>query len=208
MQNMGISVLFKGNNFLRLCQGLWVTLRIALMAMIFSIILGFILGMIMTSKNKVVKLICRIYLEIVRIMPQLVLLFLVYFGAAKHLGMNMPGELAAVIVFTFWGTAEMGDLVRSALISIPKHQYESGYGLGLTKLQVFIYIIFPQTIRRLLPSAINLLTRMIKTTSLVVLIGVVEVVKVGKQIIDASRYTASDSALWVYGAIFLMYFVI
>ena len=208
MQNMGISVLFKGNNFLRLCQGLWVTLRIDLMAMIFSIILGFILGMIMTSKNKVVKLICRIYLEIVRIMPQLVLLFLVYFGAAKHLGMNMPGELAAVIVFTFWGTAEMGDLVRSALISIPKHQYESGYGLGLTKLQVFIYIIFPQTIRRLLPSAINLLTRMIKTTSLVVLIGVVEVVKVGKQIIDASRYTASDSALWVYGAIFLMYFAI
>lgn len=208
MQNMGISVLFKGNNFLRLCQGLWVTLRIALMAMIFSIILGFILGMIMTLKNKVVKLICRIYLEIVRIMPQLVLLFLVYFGAAKHLGMNMPGELAAVIVFTFWGTAEMGDLVRSALISIPKHQYESGYGLGLTKLQVFIYIIFPQTIRRLLPSAINLLTRMIKTTSLVVLIGVVEVVKVGKQIIDASRYTASDSALWVYGAIFLMYFAI
>lgn len=208
MQNMGISVLFKGNNFLRLCQGLWVTLRIALMAMIFSIILGFILGMIMTSKNKVVKLICRIYLEIVRIMPQLVLLFLVYFGAAKHLGMNMPGELAAVIVFTFWGTAEMGDLVRSALISIPKHQYESGYWLGLTKLQVFIYIIFPQTIRRLLPSAINLLTRMIKTTSLVVLIGVVEVVKVGKQIIDASRYTASDSALWVYGAIFLMYFAI
>ena len=208
MQNMGISVLFKGNNFLRLCQGLWVTLRIALIAMIFSIILGFILGMIMTSKNKVVKLICRIYLEIVRIMPQLVLLFLVYFGAAKHLGMNMPGELAAVIVFTFWGTAEMGDLVRSALISIPKHQYESGYGLGLTKLQVFIYIIFPQTIRRLLPSAINLLTRMIKTTSLVVLIGVVEVVKVGKQIIDASRYTASDSELWVYGAIFLMYFAI
>ena len=204
MQNMGISVLFKGNNFLRLCQGLWVTLRIALIAMIFSIILGFILGMIMTSKNKIVKLICRIYLEIVRIMPQLVLLFLVYFGAAKHLGMNMPGELAAVIVFTFWGTAEMGDLVRSALISIPKHQYESGYGLGLTKLQVFIYIIFPQTIRRLLPSAINLLTRMIKTTSLVVLIGVVEVVKVGKQIIDASRYTASDSALWVYGAIFLI----
>ena len=208
MQNMGISVLFKGNNFLRLCQGLWVTLRIALIAMIFSIILGFILGMIMTSKNKVVKLTCRIYLEIVRIMPQLVLLFLVYFGAAKHLGMNMPGELAAVIVFTFWGTAEMGDLVRSALISIPKHQYESGYGLGLTKLQVFIYIIFTQTIRRLLPSAINLLTRMIKTTSLVVLIGVVEVVKVGKQIIDASRYTVSDSALWVYGAIFLMYFVI
>ena len=131
MQNMGIEVLFKGINSLRLWQGLWVTIRIALISMVFSIILGFLLGMVMNIPNKIIKFICRIYLEIVRIMPQLVLLFLVYFGAAKHLGMNLSGETAAVIVFTFWGTAEMGDLVRSALISIPKHQYDSGYGLGL-----------------------------------------------------------------------------
>ena len=178
MQNMGIEVLFKGINSLRLWQGLWVTIRIALISMVFSIILGFLLGMVMNIPNKIIKFICRIYLEIVRIMPQLVLLFLVYFGAAKHLGMNLSGETAAVIVFTFWGTAEMGDLVRSALISIPKHQYDSGYGLGLNKWQVYLYIILPQTIRRLLPSAVNLLTRMIKTTSLVALIGVVEGLKV------------------------------
>lgn len=208
MQNMGIEVLFQGTNFLRLCQGLWVTLRIALLAMLLSIILGFVLGMIMNIKNKVIQVICRIYLEIVRIMPQLVLLFLVYFGAAKHLNMNLSGEGAALIVFVFWGTAEMGDLVRSALIAIPKHQYESGYGLGLNKFQVYFYIILPQTVKRLLPSAMNLLTRMIKTTSLVVLIGVVEVVKVGKQIIDASRYTNPTAALWVYGVIFIMYFCI
>lgn len=72
-------------------------------------------------------------------MPQLVLLFLVYFGAAKHMGINFSGELAAIIVFTFWGTAEMGDLVRSALISVPSHQYESGFALAMTKLQVFTY---------------------------------------------------------------------
>ncbi len=208
MQNMGIEVLFKGINSLRLWQGLWVTIRIALISMVLSIILGFLLGMIMNIPNKIIKFICRIYLEIVRIMPQLVLLFLVYFGAAKHLGMNLTGETAAVIVFTFWGTAEMGDLVRSALISIPKHQYDSGYGLGLNKWQVYFYIILPQTIRRLLPSAVNLLTRMIKTTSLVALIGVVEVLKVGKQIIDASRYTNPTAALWVYGAVFCMYFII
>ncbi len=98
--------------------------------------------------------------------------------------------------------------MRGALIAIPKHQYESAYGLGLNKWQVYIYVIMPQTIRRLLPSAINLLTRMIKTTSLVVLIGVVEVVKVGKQIIDASRFTYPTAALWVYGVIFVMYFAI
>lgn len=141
-------------------------------------------------------------------MPQLVLLFLVYFGAAKHLGINLSGEASAIIVFTFWGTAEMGDLVRSALISIPKHQYESGYALGMTEKQVFFRIIIPQTVRRLLPSMMNLLTRMVKTTSLVVLIGVVEVVKVGKQIIDVSRFTAPSAAFWVYGMIFLLYFAV
>ncbi len=208
MQNTGLEVLFKGTNFLRLCEGLWVTLRIAVIAMMLSIVLGFFLGMLMNLQNKGVRAVCRVYLEIVRIMPQLVLLFLVYFGAAKHLNMNLSGEKAAIIVFTFWGTAEMGDLVRSALIAIPKHQYESGYALGLNKWQVYRSVILPQTVRRLLPSAVNLLTRMIKTTSLVVLIGVVEVVKVGKQIIDASRYTNPTAALWVYGVVFLMYFAI
>ncbi|MGN1314727.1 MAG: amino acid ABC transporter permease [Lachnospiraceae bacterium] len=208
MQDMGIQVLFEGINAQRLLSGLWVSLRLALISMAFSVILGILMGMIMTVKNRAVRLLCRIYLETVRIMPQLVLLFLVYFGAAKHLGVDISGELASVIVFTFWGTAEMGDLVRNALISIPKHQYESGYSLGLTKLQVYIRIILPQTVRRLLPSGVNLLTRMIKTTSLVVLIGVVEVVKTGKQIIDASRYNNPKAALWVYGAIFLLYFAI
>lgn len=208
MQNSGIEVLFQGTNFLRLLGGLWVSLRIALISMVLSVILGIFLGMVMNSKRKWVQGLCRIYLEIVRIMPQLVLLFLVYFGAAKHLGINMSGELSAVIVFTFWGTAEMGDLVRSALISIPKHQYESGYALGMQQRQVFFYIIIPQTIRRLIPSMMNLLTRMIKTTSLVVLIGVVEVVKVGKQIIDASRFSNPSAAFWIYGMIFLLYFII
>lgn len=208
MQNTGIEVLFQGTNFLRLLGGLWVTLRIAMISMMISVVLGFFLGMIMNGKNRIVKGLCRIYLEIVRIMPQLVLLFIVFFGAAKHLDVDVSGETAAVIVFVFWGTAEMGDLVRGALAAIPKHQYDSGCGLGLKKGQVYRYIIFPQAIRRLLPSAVNLLTRMIKTTSLVVLIGVVEVVKVGKQIIDASRYTTPTAALWVYGMVFVLYFCI
>ncbi|MBE5981442.1 MAG: amino acid ABC transporter permease [Paenibacillaceae bacterium] len=208
MQNLGIQILFQGNNFLRLWEGLWVSLKLAVISMFFSICLGMLFGMVMTSTKKPVRFLCRLYLETVRIMPQLVLLFLVYFGAAKHLNMNLSGGAAAVLVFTFWGTAEMGDLVRSALESIPVHQYQSGYALGFGKIGVYRHIIIPQTIRRLLPSMMNLLTRMVKTTSLVVLIGVIEVVKVGKQIIDASRYTVPDAALWVYGVIFIMYFAV
>ena len=208
MQDLGIRILFQGNNFVRLLQGMWTGFSIALLAMGLSVFFGTLFGMSMTMKNRWVQGIGRVYLEFVRIMPQLVLLFLVYFGAAKHLGIHVSGEMAAILVFTFWGTAEMGDLVRNALLSVPKHQVDSGLGLGLKKWQVFCCLILPQTVRGLLPSTVNLLTRMIKTSSLIVLIGVVEVVKVGKQIIDAARYTEPGAALWVYGMIFILYFLI
>ena len=160
------------------------------------------------SLSEFSKAILRIYLEIVRIMPQMVLLFLVFFGTTRAFGWDLSGENASIIVFTFWGAAEMSDLVRGALISIPKHQYESSEALGLSKVQTYWYIIIPQTLRRLIPLSINLITRMIKTTSLILMIGVVEVLKVGQQIIEANRYTVPDSALWIYVTIFFMYFLV
>ena len=208
MQDLGIRVLFMGNNFIRLLGGLWVTIRLSLVSILLSVLLGILLGVLMTFKNPVTKCLSRVYLEFIRIMPQLVLLFLVYFGATKAFGLNLSGETSAVIVFTLWGTAEMGDLVRGALISIPKHQYESGAALGMENAQIYRYIIIPQTLRRLIPLSINLATRMIKTTSLIVMIGVVEVLKVGQQIIEANRYTVPDSALWIYVTIFFMYFLV
>lgn len=207
MQDLGINILFQGRNFIRLLQGLWVTVKISLIAVMISIVLGIILGMIMTGKNPVIKAITKLYLEFIRIMPQLVLLFLVYFGLTKAFQINLSGELSSVIVFSLWGTAEMGDLVRGALTSIPSHQYESGKAIGLTDSQIYLYIIIPQTVRRLVPLAINLITRMIKTTSLIVLIGVVEVLKVGQQIIEAARLTEPSAALWIYGVIFFLYFI-
>lgn len=208
MQDLGINILFKGRNFVRLLEGLWVTVEISLIAVVLSILLGILLGMVMTGRNPVIKAVTRVYLEFVRIMPQLVLLFLVYFGLTKAFNINLSGELSAIIVFTLWGTAEMGDIVRGALISIPKHQYEGGKAIGLTNAQIYLHIIIPQTVRRLVPLAINLVTRMIKTTSLIVLIGVVEVVKVGQQIIEAARLSVPSAALWIYGVIFLMYFIV
>ena len=207
MLDSGISVLFLGKNFLRLLGGLWVTMRISLIAVVLSIPLGILFGMFMTLKNPISRAVSRVYLEFVRIMPQLVRLFIAYFGVTRAFGWNLSADVSAVIVFTLWGTAEMGDLVRGALISIPKHQYDSASALGMTKVQTFGYVIVPQTMRRLIPLTINLTTRMIKTTSLVVLIGITEVLKVGKQIIDANRFEYPTAALWVYGVIFILYFL-
>ncbi len=202
-----LAVLFKGNNPARLMGGLGVTLGLSLVSVALSVALGLVVGVLMTRKNPVIRALMRLWLETVRIVPQLVLLFLVYFGMAKAFNLQMSGETAAVIVFTFWGAGEMGDLVRGAITSIPRHQRESGAALGLTQGQVWRFVLLPQAARRLVPQAINLATRMIKTTSLVMLIGVVEVLKVGSQIIDAARYDAPQGAVWVYGAVFLLYFL-
>ena len=207
MQDLGISILFKGINFQRLMGGLWVTLRLALITIGLSCLFGLLFGLLMLYKKRMAKAFCRVWLEIVRFMPQLVLLYLVYFGFARLFGWDLDGETSAVIVFTFWGTAEMGDLIRGALTSIPLHQTESAAALGLTKGQVYLYVLIPQTLRRLLPQAINLSTRIIKTTALVKMINVTEVLKVGQQIIG-QFYRQPDAAFWVYFVIFLLYFLV
>ena len=207
MPDLGLDVIFKGRNAIRLLGGLGIALRISLIAVLISIPLGIFVGILMTFKNPIIKAVFRRYLEFIRIMPQLVLLFIVFFGSTRVLGADISGDLAAVIVFSLWGIAEMGDLVRGAIISIPKHQYESSEALGLDKRQTFIYIIIPQTVKRLIPLSINLITRMIKTTSLVLMIGVVEVIKVAQQIIEANRTSSPNAAFGVYLAVFIMYFI-
>ena len=208
MQRLGIDVLFKGTNFLRLLGGLWVAVRISLISVTVSILLGLPMGVLMTSKKRILKGFFRVYLEIVRIMPQMVLLFAVYFGTTRVFGWDLDAETAAILVFSFWGTAEMGDLVRGAVVSIAPIQYESAAALGLTRSQTYAYVILPQTVRRLLPLSINLVTRMIKTTSLVMMIGIVEVLKVAQQIIEANRRSSTNAAFGVFAVVFLLYFLI
>ena len=160
MPDLGLDVLLKGNNMIRLLQGMWVALQISLISIVISMPLGILVGALMTMKNKIVRAIFRIYLEIIRIMPQLVLLFIVYFGSTRAFGWSLSGEVASIIVFV-----------------------------------------------RLVPLAINLITRMIKTTSLVLMIGVVEMLKVAQQIIEANRMTSPNAAFGVFLVVFLLYFI-
>lgn len=193
---------------LRLLQGLSVTLRVALLSVALSLAFGLIFGWLMTKKSPVIKVLSKLYLECMRLMPQLVLLFIVYFGIARTFGVHISGFHAAIIVFTLWGTAEMGDLVRGAISSIPKRQYEAAQSIGLNRFQVLRYVVLPQALRRLIPQAMNLVTRMIKTTSLIALIGVVEVIKTAQQIVEAVRLEYASAALWIYLVVLVLYFAV
>lgn len=204
----GIDILFQPSVMPRLFESLLVTLWIAGVSVLASLPAGIIVGWLMTVDNKFVRLIMRIYLDIIRIMPQLALLYIVYYGFARAWNVNFDATFATIIVFIAWGAAELGDLVRGALQSIPNSQRENAQMLGMNSAQSFFYVILPQALRRLLPASVNLATRMVKTTSLAVLLGVVEVIKVGQQIIDVNRMTHPQGALWIYGVIFFMYFFI
>ena len=84
--NLGIDVLFKGTNFIRLLGGLWTALWISLVSVAISIPLGIGMGVLMTKKNRILKAVLRVYLEFIRIMPQLVLLFIMFFGTTRAFG--------------------------------------------------------------------------------------------------------------------------
>ncbi|EKU50874.1 amino acid ABC transporter permease [Acinetobacter sp. ABJ_C3_5] len=205
---MGLEYLFQPSHVERLLYGLLQTIEIAFLSVFLSAIFGTIFGVIMTSRNLLVKILCRFYLETIRIVPILVLLFVFYFGLATWFNWQLSSFWVCIFVFTLWGTAEMGDLVRASITSIDQHQRDTAYAVGLNHVQTLVYVIFPQSLKRVTPGALNLFTRMIKTSSLAVLIGMVEVLKVGQQIIENSLLTVPSASLWIYGFIFLLYFLI
>ncbi|EMH43938.1 ABC transporter, permease protein [Helicobacter pylori GAMchJs106B] len=203
-----MGVLLELDNLKRLLEGFEITLLIALSSAIVSIVVGMLLGSLMAFGSKIMVLACRVYLESIRIIPLLAWLFIVYFGLASWFDLHISAVLASVIVFSLWGGAEMMDLTRGVLTSVSKHQVESALALGLDSKKVIFNIIFPQSFLSLLPSSLNLFTRMIKTTALVSLIGATDLLKVGQQIIELNLLRMPNASFVVYGVILMFYFAL
>ncbi|GAA6998532.1 amino acid ABC transporter permease [Helicobacter pylori] len=201
-----MGVLLELDNLKRLLEGFEITLLIALSSAVISIIVGMLLGSLMAFGSKIMVLACRVYLESIRIIPLLAWLFIVYFGLASLFDLHISAVLASVIVFSLWGGAEMMDLTRGVLTSVSKHQVESALALGMDSKKVIFNIIFPQSFLSLLPSSLNLFTRMIKTTALVSLIGAIDLLKVGQQIIELNLLRMPNASFVVYGVILMFYF--
>ncbi|EEU30753.1 ABC transporter, permease protein [Limosilactobacillus coleohominis 101-4-CHN] len=208
MAHSGISVLLEGSNFSRLMGGLWTSVWIAVVSLLIGLVLGTVLGLLRTMKNRLIRFVLWLYLEFFRIVPTIVLLFLVYYILPRQFKIDLPATWMAVLAFALWVAAEFSDIVRGALESVPKHQRESGLALGLSSCQLFRYVLLPQAFQLELPVTINLATRVIKTTSLLMTISIMDVINVGQQIIEANNQTHPTGVFWVYGLIFILYFVV
>ena len=208
MEHSAINVFFAGNNFARILQGLWTSVWIAVLSLLIGLVLGTLLGILRTLPNKTIRFILRAYLEFFRIVPTIVLLYLVYYILPRSLHINWPANWMAVLAFSLWVSAEFSDIVRGAIESVPVTQKESGQALGLSASQLFRYVLLPQAMQLELPATINLATRVIKTTSLLMLISIMDVIAIGQQIIEANNQQYPSAVFWIYGLIFILYFAI
>lgn len=204
----GLDILFDGTNLTRLLKGMWLVAELSLISLVIGLVLGVVFGILRTSKSRFIKVIFKLYLEIFRILPLLVLLFLFYYILPEIFETTISNITVSIIVFVLWISSEMSDIVRSALVSIPKTQIDAGRAIGLNKLQQYRFIYLPQGLPLVIPATLNLITRVIKTTSILLIIGVPEMIKVGQQIIEHYTIKVPTASLWVYGFIFLLYFIL
>jgi polar amino acid transport system permease protein len=208
MQNSGIENIIQA--LPRLLEGISETLKISMIALVLSVILGLVVGVIMTSKNRLIQIVLRIFLEAFRLIHPIVWLFIFFFASGIIFHIQTDNVVVSILVFTLWGTFEIGDLVRSFIQSLPKSQFESSIALGLSRPQMYVYVLLPQIIVRTTPSIVNLATRLIKTTTLVYLIGVPEVLKVSQNIIQLTylRNPNSYISFTMYLFLLIVYFII
>lgn len=186
-----------------LAVGAGQTLAISLLAILFATLGGVGYGVLAQQGGRLTRGVLRVYLELFRMVPVLVWLYLFFFGLPIFFGLAIPAFWCAVLVLALWGASEVGEVVRGGLKSLARGQQEAGLALGLSRWQLYRHVLLPQALQRLTPPTINIYTRIIKTSSLAVLIGVVEVIKVGQQIIERTY-----GSLLIYGLLFLFFLLV
>lgn len=194
---------FVSSNSSLLISGLLSTLSVIVYAVLISIPGGLIFGAIRTVRFAPLRFASRAFLELYRSLPMPLLLIAGFFLLPQTIHIQLSGELVAIIVFSIWGSVEVGELIRGALESLPKIQSESGRSLGLSATQLFAYVLVPQALPRILPGMVTLLTRMVKCSSMLIMVGVVDIVKQTKQIIERT-----DSAMAGYTVLALVFFML
>lgn len=182
-----------------LCQGMFVTLKLFVLTLLFALPLGLIISFGRRSKFIIIRWIAGIYISIMRGTPLILQLLVVYFGPYYVFHGKIDRFAAAIIAFGLNYAAYFAEIYRGGIESIPKGQYEAGDVLGFTKTQIFFRIILPQVIKRILPAISNEVITLLKDTALVTTIGVAEMYKAAQG--ESSRIF-SVQPLFVAGAFY------
>ena len=179
------------------------TLKISIISIILAILVGLICSILITYKVKIFDKIAKIYIEISRNTPLLIQLFFLYYGLPK-LGIKIDGFTCGVIGLTFLGGSYMAESFRAGLQAVAKGQIDSGESIGLNPVQVFQYVIFPQAIAISIPAIGANCLFLIKESSVVSAIAVVELLFVTKDLIGMDYKTTEALFLLIMSYLIIL----
>lgn len=185
---MNFDPIYFFETFPKLMPYLPITLMLAIVSLILSIIGGLIIALILHAKIPVLKEIAIVYISFFRSIPSLVQLFLIYYGLPQLIpGMRVIDALtAAIIGLSIKNAAYLAEIFRAAITSVDKGQFEAAHSIGLSKTQTYIKIVLPQATRNAIPASGNIFIGLIKETSLVFTLGVTEIFAKSKLLSSAS----------------------
>ena len=195
-----MSVMFNSLPFL--WQGLLVTLHVSALVVVIALGCGVLLGLGLSFGPRWTAWPIRIYSDVIRGLPLLVLIFSIYYMLPLT-GWNVSNFWAAVTALAAFQTAHVIEVTRGAVQSIPSGQHEAGKSIGLTFAQRMLYVVFAQALRRFLPPWINTVVATVQGSALVSLVGIVDLMLSIQQVIGR---TFKPMPMYVLGA--LIYFVI
>jgi polar amino acid transport system permease protein len=161
-------------------KGLVITIELAVISEIFILILGLLVALIRISRIKPLRISAAVYIDVIRGMPLLLQIFIVYFGLA-YLGLNLSQFMAGVLALTICYAAYEAEIFRAGIASIHKGQMEAARSLGMGYLKAMRYVILPQAIRNVIPPLSNEFIALLKDTALVATIGLAEVFFRGRE---------------------------
>ncbi len=175
---------------MQLGQGMITTIQIFVLTLLFSLPLGLLISFGRMSKNAILRNIVKVYISIMRGTPLMLQLLVVYFGPYYLLGWRISSAyrgIAVIIAFSLNYAAYFAEIFRSGIESMDPGQYEAAYVLGYDKRQTFFTIIFPQVIKRILPSLTNEVITLVKDTSLAFSIAYMEMFTQAKALAAAQK---------------------
>lgn len=184
--------------------GMLAAIILAIVGIFGAFWLGLAAGLMRLSKRWWLKIPAVCYIEMIRGMPLLLLIFWFFFLAPVLIGQSLPAFSTTMICFMIFTGAYVGEIVRAGVLALPKGQMEAARGSGLSGVQAMRYVILPQALRNMIPSFVNQFVSLTKDTSLAAILGVNELTRTGVQV--DNREMVASFEVWI--TIAALYFLI
>ena len=179
-----IKCFIKDDRYLLLLDGIGVTIKISLLAVLIGIAIGLVIAFCALSKKKVLNLIGKVYTDVIRGTPSVTQLMIIYFVVFATV--DLEKWVIAAIAFGINSGAYVSEIIRAGILSIEKGQTEAGRSLGLNAMQTMVSIVIPQAVKNIFPALCNEFIVLIKETAIVGYIGLVDIQKAGDLIKSAT----------------------